>query len=70
MTKIRNFFARVEHRRKSRLRSRYVDDKAVDDFERVLKQTEPSAFDVAMNETRKSDAEVWAKLERGLKPEP
>lgn len=51
-----------------RTKSRYADDRAVDDFERVLKQTEPSAFDVAMDETRKSDAVAWAKLERDLKP--
>lgn len=51
-----------------RTKSRYVDDKAVDDFERVLKQTEPSAFDVATEETRRSEANAWAKLEQGPRP--
>lgn len=51
-----------------RTKSRYADDKAVDDFARVLGNVEPSAFDVAMDEARKTDAEVWAKLEQDLKP--
>lgn len=71
MTKIRNLFARMEKRRKERrTKSRFADDKAVDDFTRVLDTAKPSAFDVAMEETRQSDAVVWAKLERDLKPEP
>lgn len=49
--------------------SRYADDKSVKDFERVLKQAKPSAFDAAMEEGRRSDAEAWAKLERDLKRE-
>lgn len=53
-----------------RIKSRYADDRAVDDFTRVLEKTKPSAFDVAMEETRRADAEVWAKLERDLKPCP
>jgi hypothetical protein len=48
-------------------KSKYVDDKSVDDFERVLKQTKPSAFDVAMEETRQSEDDAWAKMERDLK---
>lgn len=51
-----------------RTKSRYADDKAVDDFARVLETVKPSAFDVAMEETRQTDAEIWAKLERDLKP--
>lgn len=54
-----------------RTKSRHADDKAVDDFTRVVEQTGilkgPSAFDVAMNETRRDDVESWARLERGLK---
>lgn len=53
-----------------RTKSRYADDKSVDDFERVLKQTKPSAFDAAMEESRREDAEVWAKLRRDFKLEP
>lgn len=49
--------------------SRYADDKTVTGFTRVLDQTKPSAFDVAMDETRKADADAWAKLERDLKRE-
>lgn len=49
--------------------SRYADDKAVDDFTRVLETVKPSAFD-AMEETRRTDDEAWAKLERDLKREP
>lgn len=51
-----------------RTKSRHADDKAVNDFERVLKTVKPSAFDVAMEETRQVDADTWAKLERDLKP--
>lgn len=69
MKKARNFFARIEQRRKERrTTSLYDDDKIGDEFEVALKQTEPSAFDVAVEEARKSDAEAWAKLERGMKP--
>lgn len=50
-------------------KSRAADNRAVDDFTRVLETTKPAAFDVAMDETQKADAEVWAKLERDLKPE-
>jgi len=57
--------------RPRRTKSRHADDKAVDDFTRVVEQTGilkgPSAFDVAMNETRRDDVESWARLERGLK---
>lgn len=49
-------------------KSPYADDRAVDDFTHVLDQTKPSAFDVAMEETRQADAALWAKLERDLKP--
>lgn len=50
-----------------RTKSRYADDKAVDDFERVLKSKPKTAFDVAMEETRREEAEVWEGLERDLK---
>ena len=53
---------------KRRTLSRYADDKAVKDFERVLKQAKPSAFDAAMEETRKEDAGFWEGIERDLKP--
>ena len=52
-----------------RTKSRYVDDKAVEDFERVLKQPRPSAFDVAMEETRIADAEAWEQIKRDFKRE-
>lgn len=52
-----------------RTKSRYADDRAVDDFTRVLETLKPSAFDVAVDETRKADAEVWANLEQDLKRE-
>lgn len=63
--KILSFFRRTK--------SRYADDKSVDDFERVARDKGllpvKTAFDAAMEETRKSDTEAWAKLERDLKPE-
>lgn len=52
-----------------RTKSRYVDDRAVEDFERVLKQPRPSAFDIAMKETRKAEADAWEQLKRDLKRE-
>lgn len=46
--------------------------KALSDFTRVVDQTgilkQPTAFDAAMDETRKEDAEFWAEIERDLKP--
>ncbi len=52
-----------------RTKSRYADDKAVDDFTRVVETIKPSsAFEVAMEETRQADAEAWAKLKLDLKP--
>lgn len=56
-----------------RTKSHYADDKAVDDFARVAREKgllpAQSAFDVAMDEERKADAELWAKLESDLKRE-
>lgn len=58
---------------KRRTLSRYADDKAVKDFERVARDKgllpAKSAFDAAMEEERRADAEAWANLERDLKRE-
>lgn len=51
-------------------KSRHADGKA--DFERVTRETgllpAKSAFDVAIEEDRRADADAWAKLEQYLKP--
>lgn len=52
-----------------RAKPRYADDKALDHFTPVLETVKPSAFDVAMDETQKADADAWAKLEQDLKRE-
>ena len=49
-----------------RTKSRYADDKAMDEFARVLETTKPSAFDVAMEETRREDAATWNTLVEDL----
>lgn len=49
-----------------RTKSRYADDKAVDDFTRVLETTKPSAFDVAMEETAREEKEVWDRMVEDL----
>lgn len=50
----------------------YANSKALSDFTRVVDQTgilkQPTAFDAAMDETRKEDAEFWEGIERDLKP--
>ncbi|CAN5192635.1 hypothetical protein BH10PSE11_BH10PSE11_08300 [soil metagenome] len=49
-----------------RTKSKYADDKAVEQFTRVLETVNPSAFDVAMEETRKSKGELCSKIENDL----
>jgi hypothetical protein len=53
-------------------KSRHAGGKPDGDFERVAREMTllpaKSAFDVAVEEDRRADANAWAKLERGLKP--
>lgn len=52
-------------------KSRHTGGKPDGDFERVARETAllpaKSAFDVAVEEDRRADANAWAKLERDLK---
>ena len=44
--------------------SRYADDRSVRDFERVLEQTKPTAYDAALDADAKSRAEYQDEVEK------
>lgn len=51
-----------------RAKSRYADDKAVNDFERVARETgllpAKSAFDVAMEQDQAEERAIWDMVDR------
>lgn len=53
-----------------RAMSRYAKGKAAHDLDSPPTKTKLSAFEAAMEESRREDAEVWAKLRRDFKLEP